>query len=123
EEQTPRPKEQPSKHTEQKPPHEAKIMYPRAPVGSPFGFTDLDWEGVAQRIHDVSKLYVVFGYQSKSRYYNTEKLKKNIQRMFEKAVEQYTSSPGSLDTRLRLEFKNLAAGYGEHLFNKIAGDI
>ena len=25
--------------------------------------------------------------------------------------------------RLQLEFKNLAAGYGEHLFNKIAGDI
>jgi hypothetical protein len=96
-------------------------LIPRTPVGSPFGFTDLDWDTATKRTHDTSKLYVVFGYQFKSHYYETEKLKKNIYNMFQNAVIEYKKGPNPLD--IQLEFINLAAGYGEHLFNKIAGDI
>jgi hypothetical protein len=41
--------------------------------------------------------------------------------MFRTAVNQYNQTPGSLVTNLN--FRPLAAGYGEHLFNEIARDI
>ena len=64
--------------TEEKKSGGNRILSIRTPMGSPFGFTDLDWEMVTKRTHDVSKLYVVFGHPVKSRYYNTPRLKNNI---------------------------------------------
>ena len=48
-------------------------------------------------------------------------LRRHVEDMFLKAVNDYDNEPGSLP--IRLNFQALAAGYGEHLFNKIARDI
>jgi len=42
---------------------------PVNPVGSPYGFTDDDWEFVSLRKEDRSTLNVVFGLQYESEYY------------------------------------------------------
>jgi hypothetical protein len=96
-------------------------LTPRSPVGSPFGFTDLDFEEATNRTHDTSRLYVVFGYQFTSQYYETEKLKINVYNMFQNAVMEYKKGPNPLD--IQLEFINLSGEYGGHIFNKIALDI
>lgn len=96
-------------------------LLPPAPIGSPFGFTDEDWEVVAERKAKVNEISVVFGYQFESKHYDTDLLKQNVQSMFQKAVEEYKKQPGAFN--ISLAFKPLAAGYGEHLFNEIARDI
>ena len=63
---------------------------------------------------------IILGYQFKSKYYNTENLKANIKDGLEKALNRYNQEKG---TEIKLNFKPLAAGYGEHLFNQIARDI
>jgi len=94
---------------------------PFFPMGSPFGFIDLDWEYVFKKIREREKLFVVMGFQFKSEYYDTEKLKANIEACFQKAVEGYNKSHRS--DNITLDFKPLAASYGEHLFNQITRDI
>ena len=98
-----------------------QIIKPPSPVGSPFGFTDYDWEIVAERKTKSERLFVVLGYQFISEFYNTEQLITNVQSMFERAVEEYNQKPSSLP--ITLNFQPLVAGYGEHLFNEIARDI
>jgi len=66
-------------------------------------------------------LYVVLGYQWKSKHFDSTELRRHIEDMFLKAVNDYNNLPGSFP--IRLDFQSLAAGYGEHLFNKIARDI
>lgn len=61
------------------------------------------------------------GYQFVSQNYNSEDLQQNIRTMFDTAVSQHNAQHGSLKTQL--DFRPLAAGYGEHLFNEIARDI
>ena len=90
-------------------------------AGSPFGFTDLDWEFVQNESNKKGKLKVVLGYQFKSEFYDSNKLKENIHMEFKQAIEKYNSQSGKL--KIELNFKSLAAGYGEHLFNQIARDI
>lgn len=68
---------------------------------------------------DSSKLYVVFGYQFESKYYDTKKLIQNVQNMFQTTIDVYKKLGNSIE----LEFDTLSAGYGQHLFNKIARDI
>ena len=94
---------------------------PPFPVGSPFGFTDLDWEFVQTKKRQLTNLFVVMGFQFGSPHYNTEKLKANIEQTFLNAVNKYNERGGR--ENIILEFKPLAAGYGEHLFNQIARDI
>jgi hypothetical protein len=94
---------------------------PPSPVGSPYGFTDEDWEIVAERKARQGQLRVVLGYQFASEYYDTEQLKQNIKSTFESAVSEYNHR--KLGPTVSLHFKPLAAGYGEHLFNDIARDI
>jgi len=91
------------------------------PVGSPFGFTDYDWELVAERKAQNDILYVVLGFQFKSTCYKTDELTVNILAMFDKSVMEYNKLTGS--SPISLDFQSLAAGYGEHLFNDIARDI
>jgi hypothetical protein len=91
------------------------------PIGSPYGFTDHDWEIVSDRKARTDILYVVFGFQFQSIHYQTESIKANIRSSFEDAVERYNQIPSSFP--IELEFHPLAAGYGEHLFNEIARDI
>jgi hypothetical protein len=98
-----------------------EITRPPSPVGSPFGFTDIDWEIVAERKFNKNVLYVVLGFQFKSEHYNLQELTTNIERMFEDAVNKYNQMPGS--NPVDLDFHPLAAGYGGHLFNEIARDI
>lgn len=94
---------------------------PVNPVGSPYGFTDDDWEYVSLRREDRSTLNVVFGLQYESEYYNTDQLINNIKNYFQKAVEMYNKKRSK--EKITLQFEKLTAGYGEHLFNTIARSI
>jgi hypothetical protein len=78
-------------------------------AGSPFGFTDLDWEYVQQERIKSNVLKVVIGYQFKSDYYDSEKLVENIQSEFISAIDKYNSKKGR--HKVELNFKPLAAGY------------
>ena len=98
-----------------------KVILNVGPVGSPYGFTADDWEEVDIKKQNNSVLYVVFGFQFESKFYNSENLKRNIKNMFEKGVEKYKKTINALE--IQLDFKFLEAGYGEHLFNRIACDI
>jgi hypothetical protein len=98
-----------------------KIIRPPSPVGSPFGFTDMDWEIVADRKSRKDTLFVVLGYHFVSDFYDSEPLIANIQAMFEAAITEYNQIP--ISYHVKLDFHALRAGYGEHLFNEIARDI
>jgi hypothetical protein len=101
--------------------HEVQVARPPSPVGSPFGFTDYDWEIVADRKSRNDILYVVLGYKFESEHYNSDELIANVKDMFESAVSEYNELHASYQTAL--DFRALSAGYGEHLFNEIARDI
>ena len=94
---------------------------PPAPIGSPYGFSDEDWEHIAQLKSKTAELRVVLGYQFNSTHYDSNALRLNVGAMFEEAVAAYNASRGALKTEL--VYAPLAAGYGEHLFNEIARDI
>lgn len=93
---------------------------PPVPVGSPYGFKDEDWEIVAERKSRADRLYVVLGFQFSSTHYDADKLKANLEDSFKQAVTTYAAEAKQA---IDLEFRPLAAGYGEHLFNEIARDI
>ena len=97
------------------------IALPPTPVGSPYGFTDEDWEVIALQKSHGEKLYVVMGLQFKSTHYETEALQRNVRAALTSAVERFNLS--GTDLTAQLVFRPLAAGYGEHLFNDIARDI
>ncbi len=99
-----------------------RVSLPPTPVGSPFGFTDIDWEIVLERKNNRGKLFVVFGYKFESKYYNAEELVKNIRKMFEDTIRDYKNKNSDV-LNIDLVFKPLSAGYGQHLFNEIARDI
>jgi len=99
---------------------ERTMRFP-TPVGSPYGFQDQDWEFLSEKKEKTDRLYVVFGFQFASSKYQTDLLKGNVEAMFRKAVENYNRRPGAI--ACELDFRALAAGYGEHLFNEIARDI
>lgn len=94
---------------------------PPAPVGSPFGFTDEDWEAVAGRKNNPQRLYTVLGHQFKSTYFDGTLLRNNVEAMLQRAVEHYNAERHGPD--VVLDHRALNAGYGEHLFNEIARDI
>jgi hypothetical protein len=94
---------------------------PVNPVGSPYGFTDQDWEFVALRHADSETLYVVFGLQFESQYYQLEALLQSVWQRFLEALQAYNSARRR--SGVELVFEKLAAGYGEHLFNTIARSI
>ena len=96
-------------------------LRPLSPIGSPYGFTDEDWEAVTSRRSAPDVINVVMGFQWKSSHYDAELLKANIEAMFRNAVGAYNKLP--LAPPVTLSFAILAAGYGEHLFNEIARDI
>jgi len=98
-----------------------RISHPPSPVGSPYGFQDIDWEIVAQRKAEYNTLFVCMGYQFHSAYYDTLTLSENTRRLFAEAVSTYQQQAGAHP--LRLAFQPLEAGLGEHLFNEIARDI
>ncbi len=91
------------------------------PIGSPYGFTDQDWEYIDTRRQAQDSLRVVFGYQFSSEHYDSVRLVVNVENEFGGAVEQYNSMPGH--EKISLDFKELRAGYGEHVFNQIVRDI
>lgn len=94
---------------------------PPTPIGSPYGFNDEDWLIVAARKEKADTLYAILGFQFQSKYYESEQLKSNVRDMFAETIKEYSSLPGTMP--LALDFRPLAAGYGEHLFNEIARDI
>ena len=98
------------------------VVRPPIPVGSPFGFTDLDWEMVADARSRSDELRIVLGHPFKSQHFDPEQLRKNVEEMFRKALEDYSKRAGAI-LGVKLGFRSLAAGYGEHLFNEIARDI
>lgn len=98
-----------------------EVALPPAPIGSPYGFTDEDWEAVSERKHQSQVLYAVLGHQFASDHFDTDALRRNVEAMLQRAVEAYNSTPGK--AALTLDYRALTAGYGEHLFNEIARDI
>jgi hypothetical protein len=106
---------------ESKAPARGQVSLPPTPIGSPYGFHDEDWEVIAERKARSDQLIVVMGYQFTSSFYDTALLQQNIENSFKRAVDKYNLQPGSLPAVL--DFRPLAAGYGEHLFNEIARDI
>lgn len=94
---------------------------PLNPVGSPYGFTDDDWEFVSLKKGDMNTLNVVFGLQYKSQHYNTDHLIKNIREHVEEAIKMYNEKHPK--NKIESQFEKLTAGYGEHLFNTIARSI
>jgi len=102
-------------------PYVHSMLVPPAPMGSPYGFTDIDWEYISDRKNRGDELNVVLGFQFQSDHYDATALQKNVNDAFAKAVDEYNRQPGAIPVSLR--FQSLAAGYGEHLFNEIARDI
>ncbi len=104
-------------------PQEPRVetLLPPAPIGSPYGFQGKDWEFIATRKDLSGELYVVLGHQFSSTHYDTDLLKKNVRSMFQEAVDAYNTRPAT--RKVRLDFRPLAAGYGEHLFNEITRDV
>jgi hypothetical protein len=99
---------------------QSKEIRPPTPIGSPYGFTDYDWEIVSTRKNDLGTLYVTLGSKFKSEYYDIDMLRKNVCDLFKKSVQKYNEE---YDKDISLDFIILQAGYGEHLFNQIARDI
>ena len=97
------------------------VVLPPVPVGSPYGFTDEDWETVSEHKGRQDYLYTVLGHQFESEFFDTEVLRTNVESMMRAAVDRHNSRPAN--EPLSLKHKNLSAGYGEHLFNEIARDI
>lgn len=93
---------------------------PYNPVGSPYGFTENDWENVSLQKEDRKTLYVVMGLQFESKYYDTETILKNFKSYFENSVRLYNDKNND---NISLKFEKLEAGYGGHLFNQIASNI
>jgi len=94
---------------------------PPSPIGSPYGFTDEDWEAVSERKNRPDRLFTVLGHQFASDVFDSALLRGNILAMFERAVTNYNEA--RLGPAVVLEHHALSAGYGEHLFNEIARDI
>ncbi len=94
---------------------------PPAPIGSPFGFTDQDWEVVAGRKKDPQRLYTVLGHQFASEHFDSAALRRNVESMLQAAVDRYNAA--SQLPPIVLHHRALSAGYGEHLFNEIARDV
>jgi hypothetical protein len=102
-------------------PGRALKLLPPSPIGSPYGFTDADWEVVSERKGQATRLYVVLGHQFESELFNGATLRTNVEAMLNKAVGRYNENAVRQD--ITLDFRVLNAGYGEHLFNEIARDI
>lgn len=94
---------------------------PLNPIGSPYGFTEYDWETVALKKEDEKTLDVVVGLQFNSTYYDTELLVKNLNSIFLQSIEEYNKLRA--DNNISINIEQLGAGYGEHLFNEIARSI
>lgn len=99
----------------------AAIVRPRHPIGSPYGFTEGDWEFVEGELLQQNRLKVVFGHQWESGYYSTSDLRSNVKSGFDAALAAYNDESGNETAELL--FVPLSAGYGEHLFNEIVRDI
>ena len=106
-------------HSEHQAGRESMVLAP-IPTGSPYGFTDEDWETVAAERDDGSRLIVVFGHQWESGYFGTTTLRRNIGEMFREAL---AGLPEHQRAGITLDYRPLAGGYGSHLFNEIARDI
>ena len=90
-------------------------------IGSPYGFSDLDWEYIIQKLQQKDNLNVVLGYQFQSGFYNSENLILNLKNHLTRAVEYYNELHPR--EKLHLNFNPLRSGAGEHLFNQIAREI
>jgi len=94
---------------------------PLNPIGSPYGFTEQDWEAVTLHKEEGETLYVVMGMQFESAFYDSDLLANNIESLFQKAVDEINKTRSG--SKVTLSFERLAAGLGEHLFNQIARSI
>jgi hypothetical protein len=94
---------------------------PLNPIGSPYGFNENDWVTVSLQKEETQTLYVVMGMQFESRFYDNDILSRNVQDIFQKAIEQCNEHHPN--GKIQLHFERLSAGLGEHLFNEIARNI
>jgi hypothetical protein len=90
-------------------------------AGSPYGFTYQDWDYVQLELAETKTLKVVFGFQFSSSKYDTSLLSNNIKIHCDIAVRAYNDK--HREDIITLNFLQLGAAYGEHLFNHIAREI
>lgn len=93
------------------------------PIGSPYGFTDRDWEFIERKRTEYRTIRIAFGHQFQSEYYDSDLLKENLSNHFSQIVSRMNREIIPKEKSINLEFIVLSAGYGEHLFNEIARDI
>ncbi len=90
-------------------------------VGSPYGFTQVDWELIQKKKSDPNTIHITLGYQFVSEYYTSTDLITNLRTSLQKATDRYNEINPS--ARIHLNFRDLKSGLGEHLFNEIAREI
>ncbi len=100
---------------------EQALQAPPVPIGSPYGFSDHDWQYVRDRRTNQSRLVVVFGHQWESQHFDTDSIRSNLGKTFEVALESVKKKIGRPD--IELAYEALAGGYGGHVFNEIARNI
>jgi hypothetical protein len=90
-------------------------------IGSPFGFTDQDWDYVQAELSRLDRLKVVMGYQFQSDHYESELLCRHVEEQFQTALQRRNRERPA--EPVTLAFQRLAAGYGEHVFTDIVREI
>lgn len=85
-----------------------------------FTFDDLALAKIAQRKQAKSRLYIVFGYQFKSEFYDSDVLKKSIDARISK-LQNLLADTASFE--ISMEFRPLKAGLGMHIMEEIITDI
>ena len=91
------------------------------PIGSPFGFQDEDWELVEQDKSDATRVIVVLGHQWESKFFATDELRSNIEKLFLSSLQNVLA--GKHGSGISLDYRPLQGGYGGHVFNEIARAI
>lgn len=85
-----------------------------------FFFDESALERIAKRRQAKSKVFIVFGYQFESQYYDSSELRKNISARLSRLQNLFSDLDG-LD--FSLEFRPLKGGLGKHVFEDILVDI
>lgn len=85
-----------------------------------FKFDDAALEKISKRRQNKSKLFIVFGYQFESNFYDVDNLRKNLTDRISKLQCLFSDID---DFEINIDFKPLKGGLGKHVFEDILVDI
>ena len=88
---------------------------PLNPIGSPYGFTEIDWETVSLQKEENQALYVVLGMQFNSNFYDSDLLAGNIQTILQNAVEEYNKQ--KQEGKIILHFEKVSCWFRENIYS------